>query len=383
MDCRLAHLAKKVVVIGGTGHVGSYLIPRLAASPAYEVICVSRGKAKPYPAGCQDSKPDQRWDQVRRMVIDRDSAGFYTAIAAMRPDVVIDMVCFTLAQCKELVNALLPLRNVQLIHTGSIWAYGPTVATPTTEDGPHGEPLAEYGRCKREIANYLLDLIGPASQLQRVVFHPGHICGRGWPPLNPQGNFDPRVFDRLRRGETVALPNLGMESVHHVHADDIASAFIAAIEKPDVCNGEVFNIVSPQALTLRRFAEKITAEIWPREAPPPPTLQFVPLPADISQRSAFESTCDGPASVELSFEHIRHSPCCSVDKLHRILGVRPKWSSLAAVADAVRWMDEQGVMETIAFPGQDTRPPLAGAGQKRDRNDADVTSRGNRAYSEE
>ncbi len=41
---------KKVLVIGGTGHIGSYLIPSLVAKD-YEVVVFSRGKTAAYPEG--------------------------------------------------------------------------------------------------------------------------------------------------------------------------------------------------------------------------------------------------------------------------------------------------------------------------------------------
>ena len=43
----------RVVVIGGTGHVGTFLIPRLIRE-GYEVVCIHRGGSKPY-------LPDPAW----------------------------------------------------------------------------------------------------------------------------------------------------------------------------------------------------------------------------------------------------------------------------------------------------------------------------------
>src|SRR5436309_1224477 len=62
-----------------------------------------------------------------------------------------------------------------------------------------------------------------------TLLHPGHIVGPGWAPLNPAGHFNPDVFARLAQGEPLALPNLGLETVHHVHADDVAQAFMQAM----------------------------------------------------------------------------------------------------------------------------------------------------------
>jgi nucleoside-diphosphate-sugar epimerase len=46
----------RVVVIGATGHIGSYLVLRLVAG-GHEVIAMSRGMRGPY-------LPSPRWDSV-------------------------------------------------------------------------------------------------------------------------------------------------------------------------------------------------------------------------------------------------------------------------------------------------------------------------------
>src|SRR6266536_2404105 len=56
-------LSKRVVVIGATGHIGSYLIPRLVRR-GYETVCVSRRQRQPYVA-------DEGWAQVEHAVINR------------------------------------------------------------------------------------------------------------------------------------------------------------------------------------------------------------------------------------------------------------------------------------------------------------------------
>ena len=70
----------RVVVIGATGHIGTYLVPRLV-SLGHEVIAVSRGSRGPYHAS-------PRWDAVTTVIADRaaeDAAGtFGDRIAALR-----------------------------------------------------------------------------------------------------------------------------------------------------------------------------------------------------------------------------------------------------------------------------------------------------------
>src|SRR5690606_19106553 len=87
--------------------------------------------------------------------------------------------------------------------------------------------------------------------------HPGHIVGVGWDPIGPTGNRDVSAFRKLARGEELALPNLGMETLHHVHADDVAQIFMQAMHHWSAAAGESFHAVSPGALTLRGYAEAV------------------------------------------------------------------------------------------------------------------------------
>ena len=55
------------------------------------------------------------------------------------------------------------------------------------------------------------------------------------------------------------MPHLGLETLHHVHAEDVARAFVDALCNRPAAVGEEFHIVSPQALTMRGYAESMAA----------------------------------------------------------------------------------------------------------------------------
>ena len=135
----------RVVVIGATGHIGSYLVPRLVAG-GHEVIAMSRGLRGPY-------LPSPRWDSVTMITVDRAAAdadgSFGAQLAALRPDVVIDLICFTAASAEQLVDALRPSRPL-LVHCGTIWVHGPALLLPVTEDEPR-TAYGKYGTGKAEI----------------------------------------------------------------------------------------------------------------------------------------------------------------------------------------------------------------------------------------
>ena len=91
-----------VAIIGGSGHVGTYLVPRLVTA-GHSVINVSRGQRAPYSA-------HGAWQAVTTVSLDREAeerAGTFGArIAELGADIVIDMICFDLPSAQHLVEAL-------------------------------------------------------------------------------------------------------------------------------------------------------------------------------------------------------------------------------------------------------------------------------------
>src|SRR4249919_2872305 len=251
----------RVVVIGATGHIGTYLVPRLVRG-GHEVIAMSRGTRDPYHASPQ-------WESVTRVTGDRDAedeAGTFGArVADLRPDVVIDLICFTAASARQLTDALRQSRPL-LIHCGTIWVHGPALRVPVTEDEPR-TAYGEYGTGKAAI-EVLLHRETLAGGVPSIVLHPGHISG-AWPVITPAGNLDLDVWRRLATSEPLPLPDLGLGVLHHVHADDVAQAFERALIRPAAI-GSSFHVVSEQAMNLRGLAAGV-AGWFGRE----PVLEFV------------------------------------------------------------------------------------------------------------
>jgi nucleoside-diphosphate-sugar epimerase len=308
----------RVIVIGGTGHVGTYLAPKLVEA-GHEVISVSRRQREAY-------ESHVAWKSVRQVQIDRAEAeragAFGRQIRELAPDVVIDMICFTLDSAKQLVESLRgEVRH--FLHCGSIWVHGHSVQVPTLETQPR-HPIGEYGCNKATIEAYLL-AESQRTGFPATILHPGHIVGRGWAPLNPVGNFNPDAFARLAQGRELCLPNLGMETVHHVHADDVAQGFVQALANRSSAVGESFHVVSPAALTLRGYAEAMA--FWFGQ---PARLRFAPW-------EQWRTTVSEEDS-QSTWDHIAHSPCCSIAKASRLLNYQPRYSSLQAVQGAVDWL---------------------------------------------
>jgi len=305
----------KIVVIGGTGHIGTYLIPRLIMA-GHEVICVSRQTREPYTV-------HPLWKLVRQVTIDRVAAEekgtFGSQVKELKGEIVIDLICFTPQSAAMLAEAL--MGEVQhFIHCGTIWVHGHSEQVPTRESQER-KPLCEYGSNKAKIESCLLSMFRQKG-FPVTILHPGHITGPGWLPINPAGNLDPEIFIKLAKGQQIVLPNLGMETLHHVHADDVAQAFCNAVENRQSAIGQGFHIVSEQALTLRGFAMAM-AKWYGQE----PKLGF--LPWEEWKKTTSQKNAD------LTWDHIAHSPNASIEKAKNLLKYNPRYSSLQAIQEAM------------------------------------------------
>ncbi len=317
----------RIVIIGGSGHVGSFLVPRLVRA-GHDVTNLTRGARDPY-------LPDEAWSQVERIVVDRDAedtAGtFGERVAGLGADAVIDMISFTPDSTAALVDALRG-RTGHLLHCGSIWRYGSSVKQPMREDDP-SPPFGEYGIQKAAIALLLAEETRSGG-LITTVLQPGHISGPGWAPIGPLGNLDPDVWLDVSAGREIAVPGLGAELMHHVHADDVAQAFQLAVENRDASAGEAFNVVAPSALTVRGLLA--IAAAWFGQPSRTRSVTWEEFRADTATEHA-----------EASWQHLSRSQYASIDKARSLLGYAPAYEPEAAVLDAIRWLIEHGRLEVI------------------------------------
>lgn len=318
----------RIVVIGGSGHVGSYLIPALVER-GHDVVNVSRGAAKPY-------RPHYAWNEITQVCLDRSAeeknGQFGKKIAELNADIVVDMIAFDLPSTQQIAAALSG-KIEHYLFCSSIWVYGGLTSIPSTEQDPT-TPIDPYGKGKAESEAWLMQE-ARVSGFPATCFRPGHIVGEGWNPITPQGNANPETFSLIARGEELVLPNLGLEMVHHVHAVDVAHWIICAIENRAASIGEVFNTVSAQAVTLKGFAEAVYR--WFGKEP---RISFKPFE---------EWILDLGDDAENTRGHIIRSSCHSIEKSRVRLGYQPRYTSLEAVHESLQAQIASGV---VVVPGK-------------------------------
>jgi nucleoside-diphosphate-sugar epimerase len=109
----------------------------------------------------------------------------------------------------------------------------------------------------------------------------------------------------------------------------VAQSFMGAIANRSVAVGESFHVVSPAACTLRGYAEAVAAWFG-RE----PVLSY--LPWEEWQKTVAQE------DAMATWDHIAHSPNCSIAKARRLIGYQPRYTSFEAVFEALAWLMEHG-----------------------------------------
>lgn len=160
----------------------------------------------------------------------------------------------------------------------------------------------------------------------------GHIGSYLVPKLVRTGNQDYRVFDQIRRGEELILPNFGIETLHHVHADGVAQVFLNATTHRGSALGESFHAVGNESITLLGDAQAMYRCFGQEER-----ISFLP----------WKGWCQYIKDEELvdkTYYHIARSGYYSIEKEKRRLALSLQTLSVPFVPlHTLRTADKQGM----------------------------------------
>jgi nucleoside-diphosphate-sugar epimerase len=315
----------KTVVIGGCGHIGSYLVPMLIKA-GHEVTVVSRGKSKSY-------LQDYAWKKAKMVVLDREKdADFAEKIAAMNADIVVDLISFHFEDTRKMVEALKPTSLSHYLFCSSIWAHGRVRTLEADPNDLQKEPLDDYGRNKFQSELYLKNEWRTAG-FPATVIMPGQISGPGWLIINPWGNLNTKMFEVIGRGEKIYLPNLGMETLHHVHASDVAQMFFRAIMCRNQSLGESFHAVAENSMTLYGYA-RLIYEFFNQK----PDIDFLSW----EKWAEYEGH---PDEVSHSYYHLARSGKYSIENAKRLIGYRPQFTVQETVIQSIQSYLDRGIIK--------------------------------------
>ncbi|MFC7098870.1 NAD-dependent epimerase/dehydratase family protein [Halobaculum marinum] len=257
-----------VLVIGGTGLISTG-ITRQLVDAGHDVTCFTRGQTETdLPASVAFVHGDRD---------DRDA--LETARDRVEPDCVIDMVCFDPEQAAAAVEVFDGVDRYVFCSTVDVY-HRPLPTNPVTEDAPTDPPVSEYGADKAACERVFAAAYGDAFDVTTI--RPWSTYGEGGPVLHTFGGGT-YYLDRLREGKPIVVHGDGQSLWGPCHRDDVAAAFVAAIDTP-AARGETYHVTSEEVITWNQYHHVVADALG---APEP---ELVHIPTDVLLAAAPERT---------------------------------------------------------------------------------------------
>ena len=255
----------RVLVLGGTGFMGHFLVHRLIAA-GHRVTLLNRGVT-----------PDAFGDRVDRVRVDRTKDDLAAALAGRELDAAVDFTAYREDDARAALRAFGGDRVGQyvMISTGQVYLVRDACPFPAREpdyDGPlcpePADPVDRdswaYGIGKRACEDVLAEAWDaarfPATRL-RVPMVNG--------PRDPQRRIE-RYIARMLDGGPLLVPDGGAHPVRHAYAVDVADAILQILVTSH-SRGQAYNFCQEEMPTLMELLTTL-AEIlgaWPRLVPAP------------------------------------------------------------------------------------------------------------------
>jgi nucleoside-diphosphate-sugar epimerase len=290
----------RVLVIGGTEFISLHLVQALLRD-RHEVVLLNRGR-----------RPERAPRGVRTIACDRkDWTALKTTLAGERFDGLVDVAYApTTGEDVEALLAALGGRigHAVFVSTGRVHDHG--LPMPLSEDAPRTLYWGEYAKLKIAGEDAYLRSGVPAT-----IVRPTHVYG----PLNTRNN-ETFFFDRLLRGRPVLIPGDGGWLRQFGHVEDLADA-MAALLGDRRAFGQAYNVTGEEVVTQVGFVDLI-ADVVKR----PATLVYAPKDAPFGQNLAYEC-------------HAVYTTA----KLRRQLGIRPRYTLAAGLAQTFEWYLREGL----------------------------------------
>lgn len=224
-----------VLVLGGSGFVGSALVPAL------------------HECGCTVTLANRGTRPVtgtRQIVLNRDEDGSVNALGAKDApcfDVVVDTSGYTGPQVARARTALRG-RVGRWIHLSSAAVYADSLDHAPRESDPIGG-AAVWGDYGVDKSNADQVLAAADDNIPTAILRPPYLYGPG--NDNDRETF---VFARALSKRPIVVPGIGAAPLQFLHVADLA-AIIVAFVHGDWDGVEVYNVAEPEIISARDWVE--------------------------------------------------------------------------------------------------------------------------------
>ena len=271
------YAGRRVLVVGGTGFLGSNLTAALAGAGA-DILSLSRGASKDSDSardGVVQAIGDIGDDRVaRRVVSDRDvifNVAGRSGAAASNAAPLADLHENARANLVLLEACRSESPNARLVFASTRLVYGPTRILPVRESAIV-RPLSLYAVHKLAVEHYLR-IYAESHGLSSVALRITNPYGPGARKSQPTYNIVNWFIDLALNNEVLPIYGDGRQMRDYIHVDDVSRAFLLAglADRP---GSQVLNIGSSVGVSFRGMAELVV------RAAKSGQTQFVPWPPD-------------------------------------------------------------------------------------------------------
>ncbi|MBU2493495.1 MAG: NAD-dependent epimerase/dehydratase family protein [Bacteroidetes bacterium] len=240
----------KILVIGGTGFISSYVVEMLL-NEGHEVTIFNRGKT--------ENRSAQN-NNLKFINADRHNKSKMIEAASYNFDVVYDFAAFTEDE-SALMAEVFYGKTKRFIHTSTVSVYmvSKEFQCPITEDQDKGclmefwgrNPFGmQYGIDKRKCEDVLWNAHNN-NNFPVTIIRPPYVCGPHDPAIR-----DYFWIQRILDGNPLLIPGSGDYASHHVYVNDLAKAFVDII-KTEKTIGQAYNVAAEEIFSLNDYLDSL------------------------------------------------------------------------------------------------------------------------------
>ncbi len=238
---------RRIVITGGTGLLGSYLLPLLAEEAELHVV----GREPPQAAGVVHHRCDLAEGLERAKLPPAADAVIHLAQSRRFrafPDEAAHVARINCQAAVELASYAVRAGARRFVYasTGGVYAAGPAPLAETAP--PAAGPALTFYAATKQAGERLLEPF--AGLIDLVILRPFFLYGRG----QDEAMLIPRLVGRVRSGEPIRLAGRDGMRINPLHASDAAAALRAALA---LDGRHIVNLAGAEVLSLRAIGEAI------------------------------------------------------------------------------------------------------------------------------
>lgn len=326
-------LRSRVLVTGGSGFIGRYLVDALVQQGA-DVTILSR-----YPSSAGMECKMVVGDLTRPETLDDVCRGFSTVFHLAGDAHAVDRLDddgerlgwrTTVEGTSALVDQAIRVGVSRFVYFSSVKAMGEG-GKVCLDETTVSSPVTSYGKAKREAEKIVLDACqrGLPSTVLRLPMVYGPGC---------KGNL-PRMIQAIARGLFPPLPEMGNKR-SMVDVRDVVEAALLAANNP-AATGRIYIVTDGQTYSTRQMYEWICAEVGrpvPRWAIPLALIRFAAYGGNMigrirGRRFFFDTE---------ALDKLTSSAWYSSDKISRELNYRPAHTLMSSIPEIVAEVRKSG-----------------------------------------